>query len=273
MSDTALLIAGCRAIETERPDALLLDPFARRLAGERGRAMFREVPHPEIMGFGIAIRTRFVDELLLEAIASAGLETVVSLGAGLDTRPWRLELPPELRWVEVDFPAVLDYKEGLLAEERARCRRERLTADLNDPAQRRAVFQALGPSPALLITEGLLMYLPSATVSAIAAEARSESGITHWISEITTSTFTKAIGGGGTRVVRHVQAEDHLQGEQILETIYRHQWVTTARRSYITDLEFASERISRMMAGHPQPLTPPSFAPNEPAGVHRFTRA
>jgi len=273
VSDTALLVAGCRAIETERPDALVRDPFAGRLAGERGRAMFRAVPHPEIMGFGLAVRTRFIDELLLEALASTGVATILSLGAGLDTRPWRLELPPGLRWLEVDFPAMLDYKEALLAGETPRCRRERLTADLNNTEQRRAIYKALGPAPALLITEGLLMYLPAATVEAIASEVRNESSIAHWISDITTSTFTNAIGGGGTRAVRHVQADDHLEGEQILETIYRHNWVTRTRRSYITDLGFATERISRMMGARADPATPPpSFAPNEPSGVHCFGR-
>src|SRR5438046_795712 len=89
VSDTALLVAGCRAIESDRPDAFVRDPFAARLAGERGIAMFRALPHPEMMGFGIAIRTRFIDELLLEALASTGVGTVVSVGSGLDTRAWR----------------------------------------------------------------------------------------------------------------------------------------------------------------------------------------
>lgn len=270
VSDTALLVAGCRAIETERPDAFVRDPFAARLAGERGIAMFRAVPHPEIMGFGLAIRTRFIDELLCEALASWPISTVACLGAGLDTRPWRLDLPPDLRWVEVDFPAMLEYKESLLAGETPRCRRERLTADLNDPAQRRAIYAALGTGRTLLITEGLLMYLPSATVGAIAAGFQSESSVAYWICDVTTSAFSKAIGGGGTTFVRHVQAEDHLEGEQILETIYAHGWATEARRSYISDLGFATDRINRMFAALPKPPTPPPFAPNEPSGVHRF---
>src|SRR6267142_3474272 len=132
VSDTALLIAGCRAVEAERPDALVRDPFAARLAGDRGIAMFRALPHPEIMGFGMAVRTRFIDELILNSLASTGLGTVVSIGSGLDTRPWRLHLPPDLRWIEIDLPAVLDYKNDLLAAERPRCRRERLPADVND---------------------------------------------------------------------------------------------------------------------------------------------
>jgi hypothetical protein len=70
-----------------------------------------------------------------------------------------------------------------------------------------------------------------------------------------------------------VQADDYLEGEQILDTVYRHGWRAAAHRSYITDLAFASERIGRMMAAGPQPPKPPLFAPDDPTGVHRFGRA
>jgi methyltransferase (TIGR00027 family) len=271
VSDTALLVAGCRAIESEDPDAFVHDPFAARLAGERGMAMFQALPHQQIMRFGIAIRVRFVDELLMDAISSKGVETVLCVGAGLDTRPWRLELPPSLRWIEIDFPAMLDYKEALMAGETPRCRRERLTADLNDPAQRNSIYGAVGAAPSLMITEGLLMYLPASTVDALAAEASGERGITHWISDITSSAFSQALGNDTMRTVRHVQAEDCLKGEEIRDTIYSHGWNTEAHRSYLTDLDFAKERIERMMAGRPRP-SPPPFPPDDPTGVHRFAR-
>jgi methyltransferase (TIGR00027 family) len=272
VSDTALLVAGCRAIESQRPDAFVRDPFAARLAGERGMAMFRALPRPEFMGFGIALRTRFLDELVLDAIASLGIGTVVCVGCGLDTRPWRLALPPDLRWVEIDFPAMLDYKESLMAEETPRCRRERLSADVNKPEQRRLIYAAVGSAPALLITEGLLMYLPAATVEALAAESWRETSIVNWISDVRTTSFSNAIGEDGLRAVRHVQADDYLEGEQILETVYRQGWVTVARRSYITDLAFAKERIGRMIANSPKPPVQPRFAPDDPTGVHRFAR-
>ncbi len=111
-------------------------------------------------------------------------------------------------------------------------------------------------------------------MESLAAEAWQESGIGHWISEITSASFSKAIGGDGTRAVRHVQADDHLEGEQSLETVYRQGWVTAARRSYITDLAFAKERIGRMMASRAMPSEPPpSFALADLSGVQRFARA
>ena len=53
VSDTALMVAACRAMETERPDGLVRDPFAARLAGERGMAIARALPMLPMMCFGI----------------------------------------------------------------------------------------------------------------------------------------------------------------------------------------------------------------------------
>ena len=272
VSDTALMVAACRALESECQDGFVNDPFAARLAGERGMAILRELPRPEMMRVGIGVRSHFIDELLLTALAAQPIATVLCLGCGLDTRPWRLELPPDLRWIEVDFADMLDYKDGLMATEIPRCRRERIAADVNDPAQRRNLYAAVGPAPALMITEGLLMYLPAATVHALAVEARQQSGIAHWMADINTSAFAKAINVD-MPAVRHLQASDFLEGEQILDVVSREGWVTAARRSYLTDLGFAMERIRRLMGDRPQPSGPPPVAPDDPTGVHRFARA
>jgi methyltransferase (TIGR00027 family) len=278
VSDTALMVAACRAHETALDDAYIRDPFAARLAGERGVAILNALPHANVLRFGLAIRTRFVEELLLEALAAHPIKTVLSVGCGLDTRPWRLDLAPDLRWIEIDFADMLDYKDGIMSGEKPRCRRERLTVDLNDPAQRSAMYEAAGPEPALMITEGLLLYLPAATVEALAAETSRNSNVninvSHWISDITTSTFSKVLSAGADTMqsIRHVQASDCLQGEQILEVLQRHGWTTDALRSYITDVGFVQERVRRMMGGAPPPPRP-QFPPGDPTGVLRFARS
>lgn len=271
VSDTALMVAACRAAETELEDGFVRDPFAARLAGERGKAILNAMPYANIARMGLSIRARFVDELLLEALATGSIATVLSVGCGLDTRPWRLDLPPDLRWIEIDFADMLDYKEQLMSGEKPRCRRERLVVDVTDPQQRQRMYEAAGSDPSLMITEGLLMYLPAATVDALASEARDQSQLAHWITDITTTGFRKALGGGTDtmRPIRHVQAADALQGEEILEVLHRHKWTTAARRSYISDVGFAQERVRRMMGGKTPP--PPAFPPGDPTGVHRFT--
>jgi methyltransferase (TIGR00027 family) len=269
VSDTALMVAACRAHETEMEDAFVRDPFAARLAGERGAVILESLPHANVARLGLAVRTRFVDELLLEALAAFPVKTVINAGCGLDTRPWRLDLPSELRWIEIDFADILDYKDRIMSGEAPRCRRERLTLDLNDPAQRHAMYDAAATSPALMITEGLLMYLPAATVDALAAESGTQSGVAHWISDLTTTAFAEALGGkDAMQSLRHVRAPDALKGERIIEVLQRHGWTSKARRSYITDVGFTRERIRRAMGGATPP-TPP-FSSGEPSGVHRF---
>lgn len=271
VSDTALMVAACRAHESDLEDAFVKDPFAARLAGKRGFAIMEAMPHSDMLKLGMAIRTRFIDELLLEALAQDPIRTVLSVGCGLDTRPWRMDLPPDLCWIEVDFADVLDYKEKLMAGEVPRCRRQRLTGDLIDAGQRTAMYEAAGSSPSLMITEGLLLYLPAATVEALAAESWKHSSIAHWISDITTSDFSKVLGRGADteQPIRHVQASDALKGEQILEVLQRNGWTTSAMRSYISDVEFVRERIRRKMGGAAPPPLP--FPPNDPTGIHRFT--
>lgn len=270
VSDTALMVAACRALETELPDAFARDPFAARLAGERGFAILDAMPHSMVLRFGMAIRTRFLDELLGDVLAGDAIATVLSVGCGLDTRPWRLDLPSNLRWIEVDFPDVLDYKYGLLADQKPRCHLEHLSVDLNDPVQRMAMYGSAS-GRALMITEGVLMYLPAGTVEALAAEVHGQSGVAHWISDITTSGFSKALKGGQDRDhLDSVKAPDALSGEQILDVLRTHGWTTADMRSYIRDTAFTQERVRRIFGDRPP--APPPFAPDDPTGVHRFAR-
>jgi methyltransferase (TIGR00027 family) len=270
VSDTALMVAACRALESETPLGFVRDPFAARLAGERGHAILRALPQPHVMQFGIGVRSHLLDDLLLQTLASHSIATVICVGCGLDTRPWRLDLSPDLRWIEVDFPDMLDYKDKIMSAETPHCRRERMTADVNDAAQRSALWAAVGPAPALLITEGLLMYLPAATIDALSAETWQQSGIAHWINDLNTAAFSKAIQMDTISSVRNVQAADFLHGEQILEVILRHGWVSEARRSYLHDMAFATERIRLLMGDRPP--APPPVPLDDPTGVHCFSR-
>ena len=275
VSDTALMVAACRAMETANPDGLVDDPFAALLAGPRGMAIAQALPRVDIMCFGIGIRSLFLDELVRKTIAGREIATVLSLGSGLDTRPFRLDVPPHLRWIEVDFPEMLRYKTGALAGERPKCQVERIPADLNDPAQRRAVFASTGSAPALMITEGLLMYLPAQTVESLAAEAYREGGIRHWLLDVTSLAFARRARLETFQSVENVRAPDHLEGAQILDAIERNGWTATERRTYAADAWAAAQkRILAMMASRPaSDPPPPPPDPSDPSGVHLFGKA
>ncbi len=120
VSDTAFWVAHHRALESERADALFRDPLARILAGDRGRQIADEMPQPQMTSWAIVIRTCIIDDFIRYAIAQ-GADMILNLGAGLDTRPYRMELPGSLAWIEVDYPDVIAFKESrYLAEETER---------------------------------------------------------------------------------------------------------------------------------------------------------
>ncbi|MGD1171475.1 class I SAM-dependent methyltransferase [Mycobacterium seoulense] len=170
VSDTARWTALHRATESARPDALFNDPLAERLAGEHGREIVAAVPRSTRNGWWLVARTKIIDDAIAEAIAG-GCDRVLNLAAGLDTRPYRLALPADLTWVEADLPKLLAEKTQLLADEVPRCRLTRIAVDLADPAARGAFLdEALrGATKALVLTEGLLMYLDDADVVSLSA--------------------------------------------------------------------------------------------------------
>lgn len=246
VSDTALMVAACRALETDRPDGMMRDQFAGRLAGERGMAIARALPDLEIMCFGVGLRSRFLDDLLTHALSKYPIEVVVSLGAGLDARPWRLALPASLRWIEVDFQDMLDYKAAVMASEAPRCRLERMAADLNKAEDRQRLYSSLGDGPALLIMEGVLMYLPENTVQALASESAAVSALRYCILDMTSPEFARRSGTG--QAVAHVRSTTGLNGEQIRQLLERNEWSALERRSYLYDVfQIAGERILKII--------------------------
>jgi methyltransferase (TIGR00027 family) len=181
VSDTARWTALHRATESARPDALFNDPLAERLAGEHGRAIVAQVPRSTRNGWWLIARTKIIDDTIAQAIAD-GCDRVLNLAAGLDTRPYRLDLPSDLRWVEADLPGLLTEKAQLLEGLTPRCRLTRTAVDLADPHARDAFLdEALdGAEKALVLTEGLLMYLEDRDVAAL-SEAITRPEVAWWM--------------------------------------------------------------------------------------------
>jgi len=184
VSDTAFLVAQYRANESARPDALVSDPFAAMLAGDKGKALAGASPAAPITGWILAVRTPVIDKLIYDAL-ELGVDTVVNLGAGLDTRPYRLDLPPELTWIEVDFPEMIGYKASKLAGEIPHCRLERASVDLSDDEARRKFLSELESRAGriLVITEGVIPYLSNDQVSALAGDLHSMKSVRFWIAD------------------------------------------------------------------------------------------
>jgi len=194
VSDTARWVAVFRARESSRPDAVFRDPHAARLAGERGTQIAARMTFHDRNAWSYVARTWLFDRILMDQI-HAGADTVVNLAAGLDTRPYRLEVPSHVRWIEVDFPRLLAYKSEVLRDERPRCVLERIPLDLADLTARRALFARLGASrrSAVVVSEGLLIYLTRDAVASLASDLASHPSFRAWILDIASPSLLRMI--------------------------------------------------------------------------------
>jgi methyltransferase (TIGR00027 family) len=186
LSDTAHWVAFYRAMESERPDAVFRDPHARTLAGERGERIVRKLRRGRAMGTPMIVRTAVFDEIIVDRVKRESIGLVLNLAAGLDARPYRLPLPASLEWVEADLPGIIAYKTEKLAAETPVCRLERVGIDLREGEERRRLFARLSERAerALVISEGLLIYLAPEDVGSLARDLHAARSFRFWLTDI-----------------------------------------------------------------------------------------
>lgn len=186
IAETAYMLARLRAVESERGDSVLDDPFARRLSGQRGEELVERLPGGVAGAAGCIVRTCLIDRLLMQRLHTAGCDVVLNLGAGLDARPYRLPLPATLHWIEVDTADVLEYKSTVLEDVDAACRVESIALDVTDRVARLDLLNRVAQAGqnVLVISEGLLIYLPDAEVRSLAGDLSRAGNMRWWIADL-----------------------------------------------------------------------------------------
>jgi methyltransferase (TIGR00027 family) len=181
VGSTAVMVAAARAVETERPDALIRDPYARLLVRNAGaNVLWEQLLDPSIaakveaidaesaahlhhMRGYQAVRTNFFDTYFTDAVAD-GIRQVVILASGLDSRAYRLDWPAGTTVYEIDQPQVLGYKSATLAENGVSPSADRREVPIDLRQDWPAALRAAGFDPTARtawLAEGLLMYLPA----------------------------------------------------------------------------------------------------------------
>lgn len=243
ISDTAFWIAGFRALENNRPDAVFKDPLAALLAGERGAHMVSITPHSEAMAFAMTIRTIAIDRLVEKAI-EFGANTVINMAAGLDTRPYRMNLSSSLQWIEIDLPGILEYKSGKLKDELPRCHLQRIASDLSDNSTRKKLFDSLGSqtNKALVITEGLIAYLKASQAEDLSKDLLRIPAFAYWVQDYARGGMRR---NRGTRALAKMVRQTPFQFDinEPINFFCSHGW-TVKENIYILD---EADRIGRSL--------------------------
>jgi methyltransferase (TIGR00027 family) len=182
----------------------------------------------------IIVRTKLIDDLVLSSLAE-GCDSVVNLAAGLDSRPYRMTLPPELPWFEVDFPAMVEEKQRLMAGAQPVCRLTRRGLDLLDPAARGAFFGELADTAkrALVITEGLLVYMKENEVRTLALDLAVQPCIRWWVFDLASPNLLQFMQKTmGTQLVNAPMQFAPADGVAFFEVLG---WATQEIRSFVRE--------------------------------------
>lgn len=187
VTDTALWVATYRALESKKSNALFKDEFAELLIGEHGKGIATYTQGSRYTAWSVVIRTKIIDDLITKILANPlnEIDTILNLGAGLDTRPYRMSLPQELNWIEVDFPQIIDLKDEKLVGHKPECQLQRFSIDLSDFDKRKAFLKeiSLKSKNILILTEGVIPYLTNDQADSLASELYSLPNIKFWITE------------------------------------------------------------------------------------------
>jgi methyltransferase (TIGR00027 family) len=166
LGTTAHWTAAIRAKENEREDALIKDPWAAALAGQKGLAWIKERTEESVIP--ILLRTRYFDDFLQRIVTHHSIQQIVLMAAGMDTRAFRLTWPDGTQFFELDQSPVLQYKEEILQSARAvpACKRSIIDVDLSGSWEEKLLQAGFIPQkPSGWLLEGFLFYLPEKTLS------------------------------------------------------------------------------------------------------------
>ncbi len=180
MSRTAGGAAFCRLVEQSQPPGsrLFVDPVVGRLVDPMLATMAASPLRHQLLAsfppgvYGCQVmRTRYIDDIITTAAAS-GLEQLVVLGAGLDTRAYRLPALASTIVFEVDLPDLQRLKRSRLGDTRPLAREVRFVAVDLDTEPLGEALDATGldrERPVLYVWEGVTQYLTEAGVRATLA--------------------------------------------------------------------------------------------------------
>jgi len=185
VSDTAFWVAHYRAIETKRPDALFKDPYAQALVGDRAASIESiNSDATKWTRWTVIMRTYIIDRLI-QQLVTEGNTVFLNLGAGLDSRPYRMNLGPEVHWLELDFPHVIKFKTEALKAFEPDCQLTRIACDLSLRPERQRIFAEIATKykNVVILTEGLLPYLTQQQGAELSEDLTRHSCFNRWICE------------------------------------------------------------------------------------------
>jgi len=174
---TAKLIVGLRAMEQEKPleQRRFEDPYAIMLAGKHGITLAKRfsIATPQLQNM-IASRTQDLDNELLSFAKKTDTCNVINIGAGYDSRLWRLRIDNAIVY-DLDLPIMLHERKELFTGNNNKAINY-VDIDLENHSIHKTLLKqgSYNPDlPTFVIWEGGSMYFTQDKISQMLTDIRS----------------------------------------------------------------------------------------------------
>ena len=200
---TAFYCCALRAADAASTAPVCGDTFAARFIDDSTLARLRP-----LLGFrgpaaSNVARHRIIDDIVRQALVANSALKVVLIGAGLDTRAFRLAGG---RWWEFDDAALLALKEQRLPANTAPNPLTRVTIDFRSADLRDYLAPLAGNEDALVVIEGVSMYLPTAALTKTCAAVREALPRASIVCDLMSPKFRQRFSGGLHRALQSLGA-------------------------------------------------------------------
>ena len=167
ITDTAFYCCGARMLDAAQDKPICGDDYAKLFMCAYGMAVFDRFKSLELSNSSIIVRHRIMDDMLRQLLYANHDLNVVTIGAGFDSRPYRLHGG---HWFELDEPELIAYKNILLPSEQCDnpLRREAIDFAKEDLVDK--LLQLPHNGPAIFVLEGVVIYLSESDVQNLLGE-------------------------------------------------------------------------------------------------------
>lgn len=137
------------------------DVYAKVFMNEEGLRILEKFKDEVNPNTSNVARARLIDDLLRDELKANPNLRVVLIGAGFDSRAYRLKGGT---WVELDEPQVIAYKNERLPASQAQNPLRRIPIDFGTELVEEKLFEFAGAGPTVVVIEGVFMYLEEETI-------------------------------------------------------------------------------------------------------------
>jgi len=162
ISNTAFYCCGVRMQDAELTPSLCNDHFAKRFMDAHGIQIFEPFKSEIRANISNTLRCHMIDEAIRSSLSENVDSLVITIGAGFDTRPYRLNGGT---WVELDEAQIIEYKNEKLPIIECKNKLTRIAIDFSNETITEKLASFKRNMPVIIVIEGVFMYLEEKTIA------------------------------------------------------------------------------------------------------------